>query len=230
MEKFSKKYKDIILFMLIYWFICFLAFFQEISFIYVMLSWNVLLAVLPLLFIHKAEVGMKSDKTIYSILWMVAWILFFPNSVYMITDFIHISGDKFMWIEEVRKYSMDRPVVYGNDILIWIKLLIIGVGFLFSLLVGLESLYIFEQNMKVMTSKKTSILTVLIVSLLSAIGVYIGRFLRFNSWDIFFNPVQLLKEVTTVINTFAMQFISVFTVFIIVCYMVYRIFRKIALC
>lgn len=153
-------------------------------------------------------------------------VVFFPNSVYMITDFIHISNDKFMWIVEVERHSLDSGVVYGRDIIIWAKLLIIGIGFIFALLVGLESFYIFEQNLKEVTSKGLSFTGVLLVSLLSGIGVYIGRFLRFNSWDILFNPIQLIKQIVISIDSFSIQFVTTFTIFIIGCYILYKIFRK----
>lgn len=226
MRKLFKKYKEIMLFMLIYWFICFLVFFQDISFLYIILSWNVLLAILPLFFIYKSEKNIKKGKPAHSVFWMVLWLLFFPNSVYMVTDFIHISGDELMRTIDAGRYSWNRQIVYSNNILIWIKLLVIGVGFLFSILVGLESLYIFEQNIKTMSSKNLSFLGVLLATLLSATGVYIGRFLRFNSWDIFLKPIRLIKGLTTAVNVFTAQFIIVFAIFIIVCYTLYRIFRR----
>lgn len=63
---------------------------------YVMLAWSVFLAVLPLFLIENAEMTMVQGKMGRSIIWMIFYVLFFPNSVYMVTDFIHISSDKFM--------------------------------------------------------------------------------------------------------------------------------------
>lgn len=213
--------------MLAYWIACFLMLFKDGSFLYFMLSWNVLLAILPLAFIIKSETSLIQDKLGYSILWMVLWLLFFPNSVYMVTDFIHISNDKFMWIVEAEKYSINGGIVYSTDIMVWTKLLIIGVGFLFAMLVGLESFYIFQQILEKLTSKIVSLLGVIVVSLLSGIAVYIGRFLRFNSWDIILNPVQLLKQLITAIDSFAIQFVVTFAIFIMGCYILYKIFRRI---
>ncbi len=224
-----KKYKEVISLMFVYWLICLLMFFLDVSCLYFMLSWNVLLAVLPLLFISMTELSITKGKPVFSIFWMLAWLFFFPNSVYLITDFIHITRDEFMRIAETGRYTLSTSVVYSNNILIWMKLLIIGVGFFFSLLVGLESFYIFEQNIKVIKSKHLASLGVLIASVLSATGVYIGRFLRFNSWDVLFNPIQLIIEVTSAMNIFTFQFITAFTVFVILCFITYKIFRKIAI-
>lgn len=225
MVEFLKKYKEIVMFMFVYWCICLVMLLKDSSFLYVMLAWNVLLAVLPLLFVKKAEMTMEKGKLSWSVFWLVLWLLFFPNSVYMITDFIHIANDKFMWLNEVEKYSPDSGVVYSKEILIWTKLFVIGIGFFFAFLAGLESLQIFEQIIRRKYSKIICSLGLLLVALLTGVGVYIGRFLRFNSWDILFNPMQLLKQVVE-IDGFAVQFIMIFAAFVIGSYMLYRTFRK----
>lgn len=69
MGVFFEKYKGILLFMFVYWCISFIMLFKEPSFLYVMLSWNVLLAVLPLFFVIKAEMTMGQRK--------IGWSIFF---------------------------------------------------------------------------------------------------------------------------------------------------------
>lgn len=130
-----------------------------------------------------------------------------------------------MWTVEVPRYSLESGTIYSNDIMIWGKLLIIGIGFFFALLVGLESLCIFEKNIKTMASKFLTFLGVLAVSFLAAIGVYIGRFLRFNSWDILINPIRLISETMSNLDNFTIQFISIFTIFIIGSYNIYKTFK-----
>lgn len=225
MGELIKKHSKILFLILFYWFICLVMLFHNFNFLYYMLAWNTFLALLPLLFIEKAGDALKQRKTGRSVLWMILWLLFFPNSVYMITDFIHISNDKFLWVIEAEKYLPGRGVVYSTDIKVWIKLLVIGMGFLLSVLVGLESLYLFEHCIKSKVSKMFRCLGILMVALLSGVGVYIGRFLRFNSWDVLFNPVRLLKQFAAGMNGFAIQFIVAFTVFIIGCYLLYKSFR-----
>ena len=151
MADFLRKYKEIILFMFAYWFICFVMLFADGSFLYAALSWNVFLAVLPLFFVKNAETAWEQGKTFWIIIWVFLWFFFFPNSLYVVTDFIHISGEKFIWI--AKKYSSNRGVVYSSEITVWAKLLVIGLGYLFSLLVGLESLNIFERNIRKKVSK-----------------------------------------------------------------------------
>jgi uncharacterized membrane protein len=220
------KDKGIILIMIGYLGAC-LAMFSELDkFFYLMLAWNVLLAALPLFFIKRAEQAVDQEKKGKSVLWTILWVFFFPNSVYMVTDFIHVAGDKFKLSVKLQEYSASSSVVYSNDIIVWLKLLIIGFGVVFALLVGLESFYIFEQNMKKKFSKPIQWLSILAAVMLSGIGVYIGRFLRFNSWDIFANPMKLFEQTFAKMNGFTIQFIIAFTVYVIGSYALYRIFRR----
>lgn len=225
MGSFFERYKGILLFMFMYFCICLVMLFKSTDFLYSMLSWNVLLAVLPLFFVGKAIVTIGQRKIGGSIFWMFLWLFFFPNSVYMVTDFIHISNEKFMWMIEVERYSQDSGVVYSNDIMVWAKLFVIGMGFFFSILVGLESFYIFEQIIRKNYSKIICYVSIFGVALLTGIGVYIGRFLRFNSWDILFKPLQLLEQVAA-IDEFAIHFIIAFTIFVLGSYILFRTFRK----
>lgn len=210
--------------MSVYWLFCFIMIYLDGSLLYLMLSWNVLLALLPLIFINQSERRLMIGKPGSSILWMILWLLFFPNSVYMVTDFIHISNHGYMRLVDTAQGY--RAYEYSTDILIWAKLLIIGIGFIFALLDGLESLYVFEQNLKNLTSKMISFGSILLVSLLSGIGVYIGRFLRFNSWDVFLNPDQLMKEMALAVDGFTVRFVLIFALFIIASYVLYKIFRQ----
>lgn len=225
MGEFIENYKGLLLFMFVYWGICFAMLLADGSFLYVMLSWNVLLAVLPLLFIIKAEITIKQRKLGVSVIWLLLWLLFFPNSVYVITDFIHISNDKFLWMLDVGRYSSESSVAYSNEIIVWAKLFVIGFGFFFAIVAGLESFYIFERNVRKKYSAAISFCALTVVAVLTGLGVYIGRFLRFNSWDLFFNPIALIKEIIGA-DIFALQFICVFTVFVAGSYLLYRTIRK----
>jgi uncharacterized membrane protein len=220
------KDKGVLVIMLGYWGACFAMFCELDRFFYIMLAWNVLLAALPLFFIKRAEQACKQEKKSRSVLWTILWLFFFPNSVYMLTDFIHVAGDKFKLSVKLQEYAASSSVVYSNDIMVWLKLLIIGFGFVFALLVGLESMYIFEQNMRKKFSKLVQWLGILGAVLLSGIGVYIGRFLRFNSWDIFSNPMKLFDQTFTKMNAFTLQFIIAFTVYVFGSYVLYRVFRR----
>ena len=143
----------------------------------------------------------------------------------MVTDFIHLSKEDYVWIVQSEQYYNETSVEYSTDVFLWIKLLVISLGFLLAMLVGLESLYLFEKIIRKKYSKMICFFVIFGVALLTSIGVYIGRFLRFNSWDIVFYPIELLKE-TLNLGMFGIQFIIIFTIFIFSSYILYKIFKK----
>lgn len=225
MERFLDTYKGLVGILFVYGCICLVMLWQHPNFLYFMLPWNVLLAILPLFFIGKAEVAMEQRRKFWLIFWLGAWLFFFPNSVYMVTDFIHISGDTFLWAQEVERYSTDSRVIYSHELMVWAKLLIIGFGFFSSIIIGLESLYTFERMMRKRFAASVCYGMMFVVVCLTGIGVYIGRFLRFNSWDILFDPLDLLRQVVA-LDGFAIQFSVIFAVFVFGCYMLYRMIRS----
>ncbi|ARF12945.1 DUF1361 domain-containing protein [Sporosarcina ureae] len=220
-----EKHKVLVLFMFAYWGVCLFMLFKSLDFLYAALSWNVLLAILPLFFINQAVITVGQRKISWSVFWILLWLFFFPNSVYLVTDFIHIANEKFRWMANVGPYAPGGGIVYSQDILIWAKLLVIAVGFFYSIVVGLESFYIFEQIVRKKYSRKIGYASILSVGLLTGIGVYIGRFLRFNSWDIVFNPFQVLQQVAEA-DRFAVQFIIAFSGFVLFSYMLFRSFKE----
>ncbi|WP_251668771.1 MULTISPECIES: DUF1361 domain-containing protein [unclassified Sporosarcina] len=225
MRKLIENYKGLLLFMFFYWIVCFIMLYKESNFLYFMLPWNTFLALLPLVFIMKAEMAIRQRKVGWPAFWIILWLFFFPNSVYVITDFIHITNDKFLWLVEVEPYSGDSRVAYSHDIMLWSKLFVIGAGFFFALLAGLESVYILERISRKKFSAWISSAGLIVLALLTGLGVYIGRFLRFNSWDILADPIQLVKQVIGM-DAFALQFIAVFACFVFGSYLLYRTIRK----
>lgn len=225
MRLFFGKYKGLFIFMFFYWIVCLLMLVKSLDFLYAVLAWNVLLAVLPLFFISEAVLTIRRHKIGLSIFWLLLWLFFFPNSMYVVTDFIHIAGENYRWMANAGMYSPDAGMVYSYDIMIWTKLLVIAMGFFYAISIGLESLHLFEQLVRKKYSKVIGYVSVLTVGLLTGIGVYIGRFLRFNSWDVVFNPLEVLKQ-TAELDRFAVQFIIAFSGFVLFCYIVYRFSRK----
>ena len=134
--------------MLVYLAICLFMQLTDFSFLYVMLAWNILLATLPLFFINFSLLQVKNNKYVWEVVFGILWLVFFPNSVYMITDFIHISNEKIMWYEDVARYSVNNGAMYSHNIMNWMKLLVIGIGVVYGLLIGMESLYIFYHFLK----------------------------------------------------------------------------------
>jgi len=104
-----------------------------------------------------------------------SWILFFPNAPYILTDLFHLR--------------------VNTKVPIWYDLVLILSFAWTGLLYGLISLFDIERILGVFIHKK--IVTIISVFLLfvSGFGIYIGRFLRWNSWDILQAPGALLNDV-----------------------------------
>ena len=117
------------------------------------------------------------------LLWWLgffAFIAFLPNAPYVLTDIIHL-------YEDVRaNYS------------VWVLTLAIVPQYLFFMLIAFEaytlSLVYMGDYMKRQNWGKFILVAELIVHALCSIGIYLGRFLRFNSWDIVTNPNVLVSR------------------------------------
>jgi uncharacterized membrane protein len=149
--------------------------FGSYSLIY--LLWNIFLAFAPFLIsstllwhVHHAKVS-RIEMIISSIFWLVL----FPNAPYIVTDFVHLG--------------------YGHAVPIWFDILVIfsaawiGLQFCFYSLLHIEGLLRMHYSP---TSVRLMLLPILAFS---CFGIYLGRFLRFNSWDIFTSPVQFIDVI-----------------------------------
>lgn len=190
------------------------------SLFYMALSWNLFLALLPLILANliKDSISMKSVKTL---IWAFIWLIFLPNSFYTVTDFIHLS--KFTFYTELNGTIIN----YTENIIIWITFIFIASLTFLGTLMGLLSLYVIH---KILITKKVKYvnLIIVIISLLNGIAIYIGRFLRFNSWDIL-KPLTLVTELALSINLFSALFIVGFTCYILFIYAIFYIFFEIKL-
>ena len=187
------------------------------NFLHLMMVWNLFLAILPLIFaklLQKYDNPNKSKTIVLSLLWL----FFFPNSPYMITDFIHISGVKFY--SSVNKYS---PTLYTTNIISWIKIVHIGIGIFLGTIAGMLSLYIIHQLLLKQKGKVVANGVILITCLLSGYAVYIGRFLRFNTWDIL-RPTWLISQLIRNTNLFSFSFSMLFALYVLATYGIFYAF------
>ncbi|MBU1142649.1 MAG: DUF1361 domain-containing protein [Firmicutes bacterium] len=184
----------------------------------IFLGWNIFLATLVFLF---SELYVYLDKTkkrkIYLLVILTLYVLFFPNTLYVLTDFIHLENYDFF---------ADYPSTYVMMSSDWFVFMHITIGALYAAKLGISSIkklepYIFQSL------KKYKYLILSALFLLSSLGIFIGRFLRFNSWQIF-DVFSILNGVFTHIG-FAVTFIIIFFVLHWVSYFVFSQQDKIRL-
>lgn len=141
-------------------------------FSYIFLVWNLFLAWLPFLFALMVVV-LRQSKLALGAFGML-WLLFFPNTTYLVTDLIHLH--------------------HTNYIPIWYDAIMLFSFALTGLMLGLLSLYFVHAVVQNHFGQALGWLFVMITAVLGGVGVYIGRFLRWNSWDVFTNPITLLND------------------------------------
>ncbi len=135
------------------------------STVYVFLVWNLFLAALPLC-LSTLVLGVRSLRRsrlrFAGILGL--WLLFFPNAPYIVTDLIHLN-----------RQSM-API--------WFDLILIASFSWSGLLMGFVSLSDLQDVLRRRFGKLASIGFALATLTSAAFGIYLGRFLRWNSWDL----------------------------------------------
>lgn len=142
---------------------------------YLFLVWNLFLAFIPFALSSMLVLYEKNIKLLALLLILALWLLFFPNAPYILTDLFH-------WQEK-------DPVPPWYDLIVILSFSWNG------LMLGFISL---ADVQKVLTKRCNSFFSwafVVLVIFLSSFGIYLGRYLRWNSWDIFTNPWGLKDDI-----------------------------------
>ena len=128
----------------------------------------------------------------------VLWLLFLPNTFYMLTDLIH-TPQKMEWVN-----AADWTVRHSENVSDWLLTLLLGTGAVLAVLLGLEAMRVFRVYCCVHWPRPAVWAGGGTVLLLCGFGMYIGRFLRLNSWDIL-HPLALLRRVWASMGAFQLQ-------------------------
>jgi uncharacterized membrane protein len=142
--------------------------------------WNLFLAFIPLFFsVWLFRLSNKQSLVWYTI--AIAFILFLPNAPYVLTDIIHL-------ITFIRQ-----------DHSVWLVTLVLIPQYLIFIFAGFEAYVISLINLGYYCRQlgwgKYLLGIELATHALSAFGVYLGRFQRFNSWDLMTNPHYLADSI-----------------------------------
>lgn len=148
------------------------------SFFYLFLVWNLFLAVIPFAITTYLASLPKLNKYAM-ILWFGAWLLFLPNAPYIITDLLHLK-------------------ISGTNLL-WLDVLVINAFALNGLVLFYYSLLEMKTILSKYLSDKPLQLLITTIPFISGFGVFLGRFLQYNSWEILSNPKQLFVDIFNMI-------------------------------
>ena len=141
---------------------------------YRFLVWNLFLAWVPLAFATAAYARSRRGLDPVVLALLVPWLLFFPNAPYLLTDFIHLA---------------EGPAP------LWYDALMLSAFAWTGLLLGFASLFLVQLILRRAFGAGVAWLGVFGVLALGSIGVYIGRFVRLNSWDVFLHPRYVVEVV-----------------------------------
>ena len=143
---------------------------------YLFLVWNLFLAIIPLgLSTLLTVYRLRHKNRLISSATTLLWLLFLPNAFYIITDLFHL-------------YPR-RGVPQWFDLLLILSFAWNGI------MLGCASLFDMHELIKFRFSKVSGWLFVAVSLFLSSFGIYLGRFERWNSWDIVQHPFRLFSDV-----------------------------------
>lgn len=179
---------------------------------YGFLVWNLFLAWLPyalaawLVVIRRGEPG----RPWRLILPAALWLAFLPNAPYLVTDFKHLLSPRAF------------PLYYD-----------IALVFAFAwagLLLGLTSLYLVQREVAAALGRVTAAAFVVAVAMTTGAGVYIGRFLRWNTWDLWTRPRMIFGTLGDALlnpwdHTHALAHAATFGVVVLLCHLTFLTLR-----
>jgi uncharacterized membrane protein len=180
---------------------------------YAFLGWNLMLAAIPfvvsqwlLLFTPRTGVRLAAG--------VLFWLLFFPNAPYIVTDLIHL--------------HISWPVPLWFDVVMLFSFAAIGVLF------GLVSLLDVHRVVEAHTSRVAGWSFTCTAVVLGSFGVYVGRYLRWNSWNVLTHPIALLSDVAhallhPIADPTAYGVTGLFSLFLMMGYMLLRSLSRLKL-
>ena len=175
---------------------------------YLFLGWNLFLGIIPYLL---SEWMLKNNSIlknrVKTWLLLLLWLLLIPNSFYIVTDLFHLE-----------EYNAAPK---------WFDLLLIFSFAWNGLIMGILSVRKIEVIIGMMIAKRFALFFIPAIMWLNAFGVYVGRYLRYNSWDVVAQPFPLFGEMIHVIihplqNKMEWGMITVWTFFITLVYITFK--------
>ncbi len=142
--------------------------------LFIFLAWNLFLAFIPFMISGWLLKQEKRSRLLMAAAF-IAWLLFIPNAFYIITDLFHL--------------PLNESVPLWYDLALLLSFAWSGILF------GVISVRQMEKTIEQFAGRSFGMFFILPVMFMNGLGVYIGRYLRFNSWDVIANPLQLAKDI-----------------------------------
>jgi len=146
--------------------------------------WNTILALIPLVFAVFLFAGDRRHHRVHWWLGVVVFVAFLPNGPYVITDLMHLRGD--------------YAALQGDQSTRLLLALQYAVFVLIGVAAYAGSLELLRRYVRARGWSKSRALGLeLVLHALCSVGVLLGRFARFNSWEIGTRPGDILDHATS---------------------------------
>ena len=140
------------------------------------LVWNLFLAAVPFPLAWGVDGLTRRGQDWPAVPLGIAWLLFFPNAPYLVTDLVHL--------EKV------------DGVPLWFDALVFGAFAITGVLLGYVSLYLIQISLRRRFGQIVAGIIALGSIGLGGYGLYLGRVERWNSWDVLGRPGVLARAVT----------------------------------
>lgn len=146
--------------------------------------------------------------------WLIAsifvtWLLFLPNAAYIVTDFVHLKT--------------------RDPIPRWFDYILITSYAWTGLSLGYVALTLLHLRIRGTFGVRAGWLFVVIMLALSSFGIYLGRFLRWNSWDVLVRPSRPLADLVKLVEFATLRQVAGFcATFFLLSVLVYIVLHAIA--
>ncbi|MDB5201572.1 MAG: hypothetical protein JWQ27_981 [Ferruginibacter sp.] len=147
---------------------------------YLSLAWNIFLGWIPYV-LSNYFTYVQKKQTWKKLFLFASWLLFFPNALYIVTDLIHLQEASAM------------PA--------WYDAVLLFASSFVGILLAFVSLRRAERFLRKYFRPLSVTLSVPLILFLSSFGVYLGRFDRWNSWDVINNPLALGLNIFSYISS-----------------------------
>lgn len=179
------------------------------------LLWNIFLAGMPLLFaLLFLYVQRRQKPILLQLACGLLWLVFFPNAPYMITDFVHACRYQYVHYIGGHIEFLPRPTS-------WFGLLHLWLGIAVGVLLGMLSLYLLHCAVAKRFGACAGWLFCGTTSALSGFAIYLGRFMRFNTWDLFTHPHHIVLQVWESLSAETLQLYTIFAAMTILPYLLF---------
>ena len=173
------------------------------------MAFNLFLAVLGVLF---GWLYYYSKKKVFSIAFFILWILFLPNTIYLITDLQHI----------YKQWSNPYLEVQLTLIVQYFLIALLGITTYLMAMYPIDKVF---TNLHLKRKPKVKLTLLITINIFTAFALILGKFQRTHSWYVFTDFLRVLSDIKEVVTNPILFSLVLFFAFVI--NLTYFAFKKV---